>query len=177
MARFACGMAAEFKSSATQNASEGMVIRKYRPADCEDVLNVWARASALAHPFLSPEFLELERHNIPNVYLPKAETWVWEADGHAVGFMSLLENEVGALFVDPEFHRSGIGRALIDRARALRGELEVEVFERNLLGRAFYAKLGFELMHQKVHSETGFEIMRLRLAADTAPQPTGFVDA
>ena len=63
------------------------MIRKYQPADSEDVLNVWARASALAHPFLSQEFLELERHNIPNVYLPKADTWVWEADGHVVGFI------------------------------------------------------------------------------------------
>ena len=149
------------------------MIRKYQPADCEDVLNVWARASALAHPFLSQDFLELERHNIPNIYLRKAETWVWEADGHVVGFISLLGNEVGAIFVDPEFHRAGIGRALMDRARAMQGELEVEVFERNLLGRAFYAKLGFELMHQKVHNQTGFEVMRLRLAANDPLQPTG----
>jgi putative acetyltransferase len=116
----------------------------------------------LAHPFLSQDFLELERHNIANVYLPKAESWVWQADGHVVGFVSLLGNEVGAIFVDPEFHRSGIGLALMDRAQALRGELEVEVFERNLPGRAFYAKLGFELVHQKVHTQTGFEVMRLR---------------
>jgi putative acetyltransferase len=148
------------------------VIRQYQPADREDVLNVWARASALAHPFLSEEFLELERRNIPDVYLPKADTWVWEADGHVVGFMSLLGNEVGAVFVDPEFHRSGIGRALMDRARALRGELEVEVFERNLPGRAFYAQLGFELVDKKVHDPTGFEIMRLRLAANPV-HPTG----
>jgi putative acetyltransferase len=142
-----------------------MAIRKYQPADCEAVLRVWARASAVAHPFLSQEFLELERHNIANVYLPNAETWVWEADGHVVGFVSLLANEVGGIFVDPEFHRSGIGRALMDRARALRGELEVEVFARNFLGRAFYAKLGFELMYEKVHDQTGLAIMRLRLAA------------
>lgn len=130
------------------------------------MLDVWARASALAHPFLGQDFLELERRNIPDVYLPKAETWVWEADGRVVGFLSLLGNEVGALFVDPQFHRSGIGRALIDQARALRGELEVEVFERNFLGRTFYAKVGFELIHQKVHDQTGFEILRLRLAAE-----------
>lgn len=145
---------------------ESRLIREYQPADCDDVLRVWASASALAHPFLSEEFLELERHNIPDVYLPNAETWVWEADGHVVGFISLLGNEVGAIFVDPAFHRFGIGRALIDRARALRGELEVEVFERNLQGRAFYAKLGFELTHRKVHDQTGFELMRLRLPAN-----------
>lgn len=159
--------------SAAQNASGDMVIRKYQPADCEDVLNVWARASAVAHPFLSQQFLELERHNIPNVYLPKAETWVWVADGRVVGFMSLLGDEVGALFVDPKFQRSGIGRALVDRARALRGKIEVEVFERNALGRAFYAKVGFELMHQKVHTQTGFEILRLRLTTNDPLQPTG----
>jgi putative acetyltransferase len=116
------------------------------------------------HPFLGQEFLELERHNIVNVHLPQAETWVWDADGHVIGFISLLGNEVGAIFVDPRFHRSGVGRALMDRARALRGELEVEVFEKNLLARAFYARLGFELLHEKVHDQTGFEIMRLRLA-------------
>lgn len=144
------------------------MIRKYQPADCEDVLRVWEEATAVAHPFLSEEFLELERHNIPNVYLPNAETWVWVADEQVVGFISLLGNEVGAIFVAPGFHRSGIGLALMDRARALRGALEVEVFERNLLGRAFYAKLGFELMHRKVHDQTGFEVMRLQLAANAS---------
>jgi putative acetyltransferase len=149
------------------------VIRSYQPADCDDVLRVWAHASVLAHPFLSEKFLELERHNIPNVYLPNADTWAWVADGQVVGFISLLGNEVGAIFVDPNFHRSGIGQVLMAHARALRGELEVEVFERNLQGGAFYAKLGFELMHTKVHDQTGFDVMRLRLAANAPLGPTG----
>ena len=120
------------------------MIRRYRPQDCEPVLSVWAAASALAHPFLSEGFLEQERQDIRNVYLPRAETWVWEADGHVVGFISLRGNEVGAVFVDPRFQRSGIGWALLDHARALRGDLEVEVFSENRIGRAFYAKYGFE---------------------------------
>jgi putative acetyltransferase len=142
------------------------MIRQYRATDCEALLQVWTRASAVAHPFLDDAFLEQERRNIPEVYLPVADTWVWEADGRVVGFVSLLGNEVGALFVDPDLHRSGIGGALIERARELRGELEVEVFERNRMGRAFYEKAGFELMHRKVHGPTGFEILRLRLAPD-----------
>lgn len=149
------------------------MIRQYRPTDCEELVDVWARASALAHPFLSDEFLELERRNIPDLYLPMAETWVWEAGGRVVGFLSLLGNEVGALFVDPEFHRSGIGRALLEKARALRGELEVEVFERNRLGRGFYERIGFELIHRRIHEQTGFEVMRLRLAADGSPDSGG----
>jgi len=52
------------------------MLRKYQTADLEELLNVWANASALAHPFLSQAFLALERYNIPNLYMPKAETWV-----------------------------------------------------------------------------------------------------
>ncbi len=152
------------------------MIRAYRPADLEELLRVWARASEAAHPFLGRDFLERERRTISDVYLPSAETWVWESEGRVVGFMSLLGNEVGGLFVDPGRHRSGIGRARIDRARALRGALEVEVFERNALGRAFYSAVGFELVDRKVHDPTGFEVLRLRLAADDRLRPSGGVE-
>jgi putative acetyltransferase len=149
------------------------MIRTYQATDVDEVLGVWARASALAHPFLSQEFLESERRMIPDVYLPNAETWVCEASGHVVGFISLLGHEIGGIFVDPDVQRSGIGRALMGHARALRGELEVEVFARNLLGRAFYATLGFEVMHEEVHAETGFDVLRLRLPARRPMQPSG----
>ena len=50
---------------------EAIVIRTYRPADLEELLGVWARASAVAHPFLDQDFLERERRKIPDVYLPQ----------------------------------------------------------------------------------------------------------
>jgi putative acetyltransferase len=139
------------------------LIRQYRPEDCDELLDVWARASALAHPFLSQEFLDQERRNIPQLYLPNAETWVWETDGRVTGFVALIGNEVGALFVAPDHHRSGIGKALVEKARALRGELVVDVFEQNAIGRAFYAKAGFEPIESRVHGETGLRLLKLRL--------------
>lgn len=139
------------------------MIRKYRQEDRDEVLRVWAAASALAHPFLAEEFLARESYEIRNVHLPRSETWVWEADGRVAGFISLLGNEVGAVFVDPGFQRSGVGWALMDHARGLRPELEVEVFEDNPVGRAFYAKYGFERVLRKVHEPTGRGVLRLRL--------------
>lgn len=140
------------------------MIRAYRDADCDDVLNVWSKASAIAHPFLSREFLSEERRKIPDVYLPNAETWVWEAEGRVLGFLALIGNEIGALFVDPDYHRSGIGRALLGKAQSEQQVLEVEVFEKNRIGRAFYSRVGFEHVTSRVHDETGFELLRLRLA-------------
>ncbi|WP_420644857.1 GNAT family N-acetyltransferase [Candidatus Leptofilum sp.] len=139
------------------------VIRKYQPEDCEGVLAVWESATAVAHPFLSRTFLEQERLNIATLYLPNSDTWVWEVEETILGFMSLVGNEVGGLFVDPKSHRGGIGTALINVARAQQPNLEVEVFTENAIGRAFYANVGFELMYCKIEAETGFEVMRLRL--------------
>ncbi|MEZ5944923.1 MAG: GNAT family N-acetyltransferase [Planctomycetaceae bacterium] len=139
------------------------VIRPYEDRDLDDLLAAWAAASEIAHPFLSPEFLALERQNIPNLYLPNAETWVFEDEGRVVGFVALLGNEVGAIFVHASHQRMGVGRRLMDKAKELRGELVVEVFKANTVGRAFYSKYGFTFDSEKVHEQTGFDLLRLRL--------------
>lgn len=141
------------------------IIREYREEDLNGVLSAWESASKLAHPFLPEDFLEHERHNIPNLYLPNAETWVAEEDGRVIGFIALIGNEVGALFLDPEYHGRGVGRAMMDKARDLRGALEVEVFRKNSVGRAFYAGYGFSLMEEKFHEPTGNDLLRLRYAS------------
>ncbi|MEQ9408449.1 MAG: GNAT family N-acetyltransferase [Fuerstiella sp.] len=138
------------------------VIRQYEDQDLNDLLTAWAAASEIAHPFLSEEFLASELENIPNLYLPNAETWVFEASGQVVGFIALIGNEVGAIFVHPGHQRMGVGQRLMDKAKELREELEVEVFVKNAIGRAFYAKFGFEPIEEKVHDQTGFDLLRLR---------------
>ena len=138
------------------------LIRQYENQDLDDLLTAWAAASEIAHPFLSQEFLASERENIPNLYLPNAETWVYEDDGRVVGFIALIGNEVGAIFVHPNHQRKGIGNRLMDKAKELREELEVEVFVKNPIGRAFYAKYGFTPIEEKVHEQTGFDLLRLR---------------
>jgi putative acetyltransferase len=125
---------------------------------------VWSLASAVAHPFLDKHFLQQEYQNIPALYLPLADTWVWQSDQTVVGFMSLIGNEVGAIFIEPAYHRQGIGRALLTFAQQLHSTLEVEVFEQNLQGRQFYAQMGFTPLQQKIHQPTGCEVLRLRLS-------------
>ena len=139
------------------------MIREYKTDDRDEVMAVWDAASAIAHPFLSDEFQAKVHHDIAHVYLPITETWVWEADGQIAGFISLYGNEIGGLFVSPNFQRQGVGKALLARAQAGRESLDVEVFCDNLIGRSFYDSTGFVLVEQKDHPESGFPVLRLRL--------------
>ena len=140
-------------------------IRQYSKHDLPALMSSWENASAIAHPFLTSEFQDKVRQDIPSLYLPNADTWVAEVNGTVVGFIALLGNEIGALFVEPEFQGKGIGRALMDKAQHLHGDLELEVFKANHLGRKFYAGYGFELLVEKVHEETGDPVLRLKFCA------------
>jgi putative acetyltransferase len=142
------------------------IIRKYTDNDLDEVLSAWENASRLAHPFLTNKLIETTRKNIPVVLLPKADTWVYEREGVVVGFISLIGNEVAALFVQPAFHGTGAGRALVDKARELHGDLEVEVFEINTIGLQFYLKYGFVPFLEKNHEITNNKVVRLRFTAN-----------
>ncbi len=138
------------------------IVRTYDENDLGAVLSAWENASRLAHPFLSDAFLSYERDQIVSVHLPVAETWGVEKEGKVVGFIALIGSEVGAIFVQPEFHGKGAGRLLMDKAKQLCGALEVEVFEANEIGRAFYAKSGFQPLSESIHEQTGNRMLRLR---------------
>ena len=139
------------------------MIRPYKATDLSELLEAWYSASLLGHPFLDEAFFQQERSRIREVYLPNAETWVFEQDGAVVGFIALIGNEVGALFVDSNYRGTGIGRALMDHARSIRDFLELAVFRDNKVGREFYEKCGFHQIDEHVHEETGLMQLRLRL--------------
>ena len=127
------------------------------------MLDVWFRASSIAHSFLPADFFEVERREIAERWLPMAETIVFEADEGVIGFLSLIGNEVGAIFVDPDVQGRGVGRALMDAARESRPFLELGVFEANSIGRRFYDAYGFELVERRLDEVTGEPELRLRL--------------
>lgn len=138
------------------------LIREYTEADRTAIIEVWFAASVIATPFLSAEFLAEEREKIRTIWLSRAETWVYEIDGDVIGFVSLIGNEVGALFVCPDAQGGGVGKALMDHAASLHDELILDVFEDNAAGRRFYDRYGFEFEFKHVHEPSGH--MQLRLS-------------
>lgn len=148
-----------------------VMIRPYVDEDLAELLDLWYRASLIAHPFLSDEFLETERRDIADRWLPVAETTVYAVDGKVVGFVSMVGNEVGGLFVDPDHQKRGIGRALMDTVRQSHPYLELSVFEANADGRRFYDIYGFELTGRRINEQTGEPELRLRFGGHQLYSP------
>ena len=140
------------------------MIRKYKESDVDAVVASWRAASELAHPFLTKAFLDEEEGNVRNVYLKIAETWVTEVDGDVVGFIALVDDEIGGLFLDPDYHGRGLGKDMVDRAVAEKGAMTVEVFKLNSIGRRFYNAYGFEYTDEGLHDPTGQIIVRMSFA-------------
>lgn len=138
------------------------MIRKHVEKDLEQIMNIWQKSSALAHPFLKDEFVEKITSDMRYLYIPNSETWVFEDNDSIVGFISMIENEIGGLFVLPDSHSKGIGTKLVDFVAKENKVLEVEVFEKNKIGNAFYDKYGFKLIKQYLHEESGNVVLRLQ---------------
>jgi len=138
------------------------MIRPFHIEDTEAMIEIWYAASIVAHNFVPDDFWEREKENIRNIYIPLAESYMYEIEGKPVAFMSLLEDgEVGALFVLPEFQGRGIGRELILCAADLKGELKLGVFRENPKAVGFYEEMGFCKVGEKIEETTGHPLWEM----------------
>jgi len=140
------------------------MIREFKTEDHQTTMDVWYNASVIAHHFMGEAFLEEERVNLTEGRnFPNVEKWVYEQDGKIVGFIAMIENEVGGIFVEPDFQNQGVGRQLMDHVRPSREFLELDVFKDNAIGRRFYDRYGFQLVREYFHEETNQMMLRLKL--------------
>ncbi len=132
-----------------------VMIRAYRAADLEELSAIWFEASITAHAFVGEARLREQRLLIETVYLPNAETWVAIRDGEPAGFVSLLDDFIGGLFVSPRHQGVGIGRLLVSHALQMKGQLRLEVYTANSQAYAFYENLGFEEQSRRSEDDEG----------------------
>jgi putative acetyltransferase len=94
--------------------------------------------------------------------------WVLCAESETpIGFMGLAGSSMDALFLDPEYHRCGGGRKMVEHAQRLKGDLLADVNEQNVSARRFYKACGFVVEGRSEVDGTGrpFPLLHMRLAA------------
>ena len=144
-------------------------IRPVRPDEQEALVDIWLRAVRATHDFLTEEDIQGLLALVRDPALLEAvELWVVEdGSGAPAGWMGLSGAKVEALFVAPEHHRRGLGRALLAHAAAQHPELTVDVNEQNPGARRFYEALGFEVEGRSELDDHGlpFPLLHLRRPA------------
>jgi len=121
-----------------------MIIRQGIAADYPQLLDIWLCAVRATHQFLQPSDIDALLPQLRDVYFPAVELWVAaDTDDQLLGFIGFNENHVEMLFVDPERHGQGIGRALLDFGHQSRNAMSVDVNEQNPEATGFYEHYGF----------------------------------
>ncbi|MDQ7733135.1 N-acetyltransferase [Halomonas sp. SpR1] len=131
------------------------MIRKYREADIDQILDIWLSASIKAHDFIEPEYWMSKVSEMRDVYLPASETFVFESGEQIAGFYSLYEDTLAAIFVSPRLQGKGVGSALIDDAKSRRECLQLSVYSENDPSIHFYKKHEFISLGEQVDERTG----------------------
>lgn len=131
------------------------MIRKYRDADMDQILDIWLSASIKAHAFIESAFWTSKVSEMREVYLPASETFVFESGAQIAGFYSLYENTLAAVFVAPSLQGKGVGTALIEDAKSRRERLQLTVYSENEPSIHFYKKHGFSSIGQQIDERTG----------------------
>jgi GNAT superfamily N-acetyltransferase len=119
-------------------------MRLARQSDADAIADVWLAAFRETYSF-PPAHTDAEvREWVRSGLLPRTETWVVEADGAVVAFMSLRGEGVEQLYVRQPWTGRGIGSRLLARAKERRSEgLELWTFQVNAGARRFYERHGF----------------------------------
>jgi len=131
------------------------LIRTYRETDLEEMVRIWYDASVIAHPFVPASFWASHKSAMKEKYLPLAENYVFEQGGQVEGFISLVGERVCALFVAPEAQGRGIGKALLEHAKTLKGRLSLKVYRDNKKATRFYERSGLKAAGEEVDEHTG----------------------
>ena len=124
-------------------------IRTAVPSDHASMLALWERSVRATHGFLSSsDIADLLPQVAAGFEAPAIQWWVTVLpDGHVVGFLGYASRCIEALFVDPAYHRQGLGRQLVQFAQQLaQGPLRLDVNEGNPGAVAFYRGQGFAVV-------------------------------
>lgn len=138
-----------------------------RATDFPRLLEVWEAAVRATHDFLEEHDIQLLKPLLIEQYFPQVQLSCMRGDdGTIAGFLGYAEGKVEMLFVDPQHHGMGIGRALLNDAVTRLGANQVDVNEQNPKALGFYLSQGFAVAGRSPLDGGGrpFPILHLRLA-------------
>lgn len=131
------------------------MIRKLDNKDVNRIMEIWLESTIKAHSFIEKEYWQSNYNTVKDVYIPIAETYVYEENDVIKGFISIIDKEfIGALFVDNDYQGLGVGSKLINFALNKYDTLSLAVYKENFKSVRFYKKMGFEILSEEINEDS-----------------------
>lgn len=134
-----------------------MHIRESHQADLDYLVDIWYEASIDAHDFIAPDYWREQQVVMKEKYLPLSETYVISEGNGIVGFVSLVDNYLAALFIDVNVQGEGYGKALLNFVKDQRDFIQLTVYKKNQNAVDFYLKNHFSIKEQSIDQQTSEE--------------------
>lgn len=132
-----------------------MNIRKYNENEINYIVELWCEVSKKAHNFIDDKYWEEKKEEMMKKYIPMSDTYVIEDDNKILGFISMVDNYLAALFIDSNYHSKGYGNKLLNFVKERKDEIELKVYEKNKKAYEFYLRNGFILKDKLIDNDTG----------------------
>ena len=123
--------------------------------DITEIVDIWYEVSLQAHAFVPSDYWKKNKDQMISKYIPMSETFKAADGGNILGFISLLDEYLAAIFVKSEYQDRGIGSLLLNYAMSIRNKLQLKVFCKNIKSVEFYKSKGFSVISESKDNETG----------------------
>jgi putative acetyltransferase len=131
-----------------------MSIRAYKGTDIDTLIGIWYRGSIKAHDFIDSSYWKSQREEMKEKYLPMSETYVKTQQSRVMGFISMVDDYLAALFIDVSYQSNGYGKELLNFIKNQRDAIQLKVYKKNTTAVRFYFKNGFVLKEELVDEQT-----------------------
>ncbi|WP_321287935.1 N-acetyltransferase [uncultured Sunxiuqinia sp.] len=132
-----------------------MIIRNIKTKDVETVVELWYQTSIIADDFIPESYWGKNKDAMASIYLPNSETYVAIEDEKIVGFVSMAENILAAIFVEKKIQGKGIGKKLLNFIKRRRNRIQLKAYKRNTKTVDFYTSQDFKIISENKEKETG----------------------
>lgn len=156
------------------NSLTHLRIRPAVPVDLPVMLALWERSVRATHSFLTEEDIADLRPHVSQGFESTAVDWFVASDesDQVMGFLAYTPGCIEGLFIDPPYHRRGLGGLLVAHAQALaRGPLRLDVNEGNSGAIDFYQSQGFAVVGRSATDGEGRPFPVLHMERSVVPSP------
>lgn len=134
-----------------------MNIRLHKKTEVNKLLEIWYEGSVIAHDFIDKDYWKSQRTEMKEKYLPMSETYVISNEEDIVGFVSMVDNYLAALFIDVKHQGEGYGKELLNFIKSQRDNIKLKVYKKNNNAVKFYLGNGFVVKEESLDEQTAEE--------------------